>query len=138
MIVVLDTNVIFSGLASPNGTPARVLNFWRQQEFATVHSPALLEELRRVLLSGKAVRYISNEEAVAFLQAFAELSAEVLPEKTIDILGDDADNRILEAALSGRADYIVTGDKMLLEPGEYEGSAIVTPARFLAILSTRA
>jgi predicted nucleic acid-binding protein len=47
---------------------------------------------------------------------------------------DPSDNRLLEAALEGEADYIVSGDRDLLDLGSYEGIGIITPARFLAIL----
>ena len=56
------------------------------------------------------------------------------PTREITVSRDPDDNRILEAAVAGAADYIVTGDQDLLVLGEFEGIAIVTPTRFLAIL----
>jgi predicted nucleic acid-binding protein len=54
------------------------------------------------------------------------------------IVADPADNRVLEAAVEGGADYIVTGDRHLLDLKQHEGIEIVTPADFLAILVAEA
>lgn len=60
----------------------------------------------------------------------------VRPARSLDVMEHDpADNRVLEAALEANADYIATGDDGLLALGEFEGTEIVTPARFVAILS---
>ncbi len=53
------------------------------------------------------------------------------------IAADPDDDRVLEAAVAGEADFIVSGDRHLLDLGRYEGIEIVTPARFLAELSMR-
>jgi len=58
----------------------------------------------------------------------------VEPTHRIDASRDPDDNRVLEAAIAGEADYIVTGDRDLLELGSYEGIRIVTPAEFVALL----
>jgi len=62
-------------------------------------------------------------------------AAFVEPEEALQVVSDDDDNRVLEAALAGEADYIVSGDRALLSLGRYEGIEIVTPARLSAILS---
>lgn len=49
---VLDTNVLVSALISPNGTPAQLINAWREKKFELVVSPAILEELAEVLQRG--------------------------------------------------------------------------------------
>ncbi len=56
----------------------------------------------------------------------------VYPKDTVIIVSDDPDNRILEAAVEGKCDFIVTGDKMLLKLGIYKGIKIVTAADFAA------
>jgi len=50
-------------------------------------------------------------------------------------VSDDADNRVLEAAVAGGADFIVSGDAHLLDLGDFEGIPIVAPARFWSVLS---
>ena len=54
----------------------------------------------------------------------------VAPEQTITVVSDDPDNRVLEAAVHGMADYIVSGDKHLLALGVFAGIPILTPATF--------
>ncbi len=58
------------------------------------------------------------------------------PAESLSVIADPPDNRVLEAAVAGEADYIVSGDRDLLDLGKYEGIEIVTPAMFLAILAT--
>jgi predicted nucleic acid-binding protein len=59
-----------------------------------------------------------------------------LPTESVKVSDDPDDDRVLEAAVAGEADYIVTGDDDLLRPGEFRGTRIVTPALFLAILDS--
>lgn len=47
--VVLDTNVVVSGLLAPHGTPAVALDAWRERRYLLLTSPALVRELRRTL-----------------------------------------------------------------------------------------
>ncbi len=57
------------------------------------------------------------------------------PTRTITVVGDAADNRILEVAVEGAVDVIVSGDKDLLELRAFEGIPILTAAAFLALLA---
>ena len=69
---------------------------------------------------------------VGYLQETTEL---VAPTITLDASPDETDNRYIECAVEGKADYLVTGDKKHLLPlNEYEGVQILSPASFLAIL----
>ncbi len=54
--------------------------------------------------------------------------------KIAAIMGDPDDNRILECAVDGNADYIISGDKHLLELEEYEGVQILSAKPFLDII----
>jgi putative PIN family toxin of toxin-antitoxin system len=79
----------------------------------------------------------SEAERTAFIVALGESVMIVAPKKEIALIdADPADNRVLEAAAEAGADYIVSGDRHLLDLGSYEGIDIVTPARFAAVLST--
>jgi len=93
-----------------------------------ISSPALLSELRRVLGYPKLAAAIKDPEVVAdLIEAAAVL---VAPERTITVVSDEPDNRVLEAAIEGGADYIVSGDKHLLALGVFAGIPILTPATF--------
>jgi hypothetical protein len=139
MKVVLDTNVAVSAAVSPKGPPAEIVRAWRAHSLTWVTSPLLLDELERTLFSPRIRRYLAwGEDEIAEFLATVRQAAEVTsPTDRIDVIRDDpADNRVLEAAVSAQADYIVSGDHDLLNLKTYEGVQIVTPARFVAILAT--
>ena len=61
----------------------------------------------------------------------------VVPNRKVNVIKDDPDdNKFIEAALEGKADYIVTQDKHLLNIQEFEGIKIVSPEEFLRFLKT--
>ncbi len=138
MKAVLDTNVVVSALLIAGSVPDRIVHAARERAFVPVTSPALLAELGDVAQRPRISRRIgwTRERILAFVREFERNAVVVEPEVTLEILRrDPTDNRVLEAAITARADYIVTGDSHLLELGSYEGVGIVTPARFLAVLA---
>jgi len=138
MKIVLDTNVAVSAAASPKGPPAEIVRAWRAHSLTWVTSPPLLDELERTLLSSRIGRYLAwgEDEIAEFLAAVRQAAEVTSPTDRIDVIRDDpADNRVLEAAVSAQADYVVSGDHHLLDLKTYQGVQIVTPARFVAILA---
>jgi putative PIN family toxin of toxin-antitoxin system len=135
MRAVVDTNVFVSALLVDVGTPAAVLRSWRRGEFDVVTSPELMAELRTVLDRPARSTRLRNSPLELLLRL--EVAAfEVHPGERIEVIADDpSDNRLLEAGVAGDADFIVSGDGHLLSLGSYGGVAIVTPARFAAILA---
>jgi len=76
-----------------------------------------------------------EDEVDEFVVVARERAEVVTPAHQIEAIPDDpSDNRLLEAAIAGGADYVVSGDRHLLDLKTYEGVQIVTPARFVAIL----
>ncbi|MDE3094690.1 MAG: putative toxin-antitoxin system toxin component, PIN family [Chloroflexota bacterium] len=137
MRAVVDTNVLISAGLSPGGNAARVVDAWRADRFTWITSPHLLAELARTFEARKLKGRINwsprqRAEIVALLATFAEV---VEPAVLVDVCRDPDDNRVLEAAVAGSADCIVTGDGDLLALAAYESIPIVTPARFLAVLA---
>lgn len=140
MDAVLDTNVAVSATISPKGPPAEIIRSWRAQSFSWVTSDPLLEELERTLRSRRLKRYLawSDADLSEFLAHVRQAALIVTPTERIDVIKDDpADNRVLEAALAGGAEYIVTGDRHLLDLASHRGVSIVTPARFVAVLAAQ-
>ena len=127
--VVLDTNVLVSGLGW-SGPPAALVDAVLAGELTLLSSTALIVELRRVLSYPKLAKVFASPSAVADLVASA--SVQVLTSTQLQVVADDSDNRVLEAALDGGADYIVSGDDGLLSLGSFQGIPVVTPAIFLA------
>jgi hypothetical protein len=134
---VVDTNVVVSSVLAEGSPPDSVLAAARNGAFDPVSSGALLAELETVLRRPRIRNRLDWSEAdvTVFLSTFAEMCALVEPRVVISLLQDDPDNRILEAAVEGKADYIVTGDRGLLGLGSYQATEVVTPVRFLAILA---
>ena len=128
MRVVADTNVLISALMF-GGLPGRFLDLALGRRFTLLTSNALLDELDEKLRGKFAV---SESDALAIrakLKGNARLSD---PDFQLNAVADDPDdNRVLECAVTGNADSIVSGDRHLLRIGGYEGTAIVTVRQFL-------
>jgi putative PIN family toxin of toxin-antitoxin system len=126
--VVLDTNVLVSGLAYPGGVPGMILSAWQQGSLNLVLSRYILDEMVRVL-----PRLSSNKRSPAEIRDLADsfmLMAEIVePSGELDEeLRDRKGQSVLGTLLAAQADYLITGDKDLLAlAGRY---SIVTPAAF--------
>jgi putative PIN family toxin of toxin-antitoxin system len=126
--IVLDTNVLVSGLAYPAGNPGRILSAWREGGLDLVLSRYILDEMVRVLPRLPRITLTPSEirdlaDSFLFLAEIVEPSAK--PDET---LRDPADQLVLGTLRAAQADYLVTGDKDLLALGERY--PIVTPAFF--------
>jgi uncharacterized protein len=122
---VLDTNTIVSGLGW-GGAPGAVLDAALAGRFDIVTSAPLLEELRRVLAYPKLEAVIGEVDDL--VELFALTAIVVEPTETVDLVRDSDDNRLIEAARTGDADVIVTGDQDLLSL-ESVGQISIMPAR---------
>ena len=135
--VVLDTNVIVSALLSPSGAPGRILERLLGGAFELVMSPHLLDELKRALGYSKVKRYLrlTADERETLLAQLETIADPVQGDLALSVdVRDRQDLAVLAAAVEGRAEYVVTGDKDLLVLGQYEGIAIVSPRAFLDVL----
>jgi len=134
---VLDANVLVSATINPRGTPARLVALWRATRFAVVVSDALLRELYAVLHYPKIlIRHgWSDVQIRAFVGELAQYAIRAPGALTLTVIEDDpADNRYLECAVEGSADFLVTGDQLLLNLNGYQGITILTPRAFLDVL----
>jgi putative PIN family toxin of toxin-antitoxin system len=130
MRVVLDTNVPISALIAA-GSPYRIYQAWLDGAFELITSAALLGELEVVITRPHVAERIEtpNFRGSEFIGEFRKRGLVVTPGQQVDrITIDPPDNRVLEAAVEGRADYIVTGDRQLLDLKQHESPEIVTPA----------
>ena len=96
-------------------------------------SAALAQELQDVLNRPRFDRYVTREERDEFLMAFMREAELVEITETVEVCRDPKDDRILELAVGGNADCIVTGDDDLLTLNPFRGIAIVMPADFLRV-----
>ncbi len=132
MRVVLDTNVIVSGLNFP-GNERLVLELALRGRFELCLSPFILDEVAGVL-----VRKFdwTEERSSQALRALGDAATVIEPPRlSEEIEGGHADNRILECAVGASADYLVTGDRRHLLPlEEHQGARILNAPRFLSFL----
>ena len=129
MRVVLDTNILISALIFPGGPPEAVYRRALEGHIEVVTSRPLLAELGRVLVAKFGWRSDRAEEAVAQL---ARVATVVSPSERVEEIAEDpADDRVLEAALAGAAEVIVSGDRHLLKLKVWRSIAIERAVDFL-------
>ena len=127
MRIVLDTNILVSALLTPNGPPGRLLAAVKRGDVTLVTSDAQLRELRNVLGRDRLSACISPREAAALLDNLSAVGVAATDLPDVDASPDPDDDLILAAAIVGRADLIVSGDKgHVLALGQVEGIPIVT------------
>jgi len=127
--VVLDTNVIVSALIF-SGNPAKIFSLALDKQFLTYSSNTLLAELQEVLIKKFAFSQEKIKDTEKKLKKFFKI---VHPKQTIEIVRDTSDNRVLEIALEANCDYIITGDKDLLDIGKFKQIIIINPEQFLRL-----
>jgi len=126
--VVLDTNVLVTGLAYPASKQGLILQVWRQGNLGIVLSRYILDEMVRVLPRLKRIRMTAGEIR-DLADSFLFLGEVVEPAQLSDpALRNRADLPVLGTLVAAEADYLITGDKdLLVLAGRYP---IVTPAEF--------
>ncbi len=135
MRVVVDTNVLVSGLLSPFGPPAQIVRMVASGVLAVCHDARILSEYRDVLLRPK---FGFAEEAVdALLDQIISLGYAVTSEPLRAALPDRDDEPFLEVALSGRAEALVTGNLKHYPKKAREGAVVLSPAEFIDQYKTR-
>ena len=129
--VVIDTNVLISSLLLTTSTPARAVDkaVTKAQLVATTET---LRELIAKLHSPKFDGYVRRERRDALLERVASLVEIIDVLQPIRASRDPKDDKFLEAAVNGRADVIVTGDKDLLDLNPFRRIAILTPNSYLS------
>lgn len=127
----MDTNVFVSGLMIPDSVPGRIVRAWAQSGFTLVTSEPLMAELSEAIAYPKIRRRVarSDEELAAFCTAI-RLMAEVVDPEDVEasVSADPDDTVVLQTLIAGKADYLITGDKVLLALADRY--PIVTPAQF--------
>jgi putative PIN family toxin of toxin-antitoxin system len=136
---VLDTNVLASGIASiarPESTPGEILRRWRAKSFILIVSHPILAELMRTLTNPYFASRISPAEIEAiFTRLRSDARLQPITAHPSGIASHAEDDRILATALRAQAEYLVTGDKRLLDLGNFLGTRLLSPGAFLARLA---
>ncbi len=129
---VVDNNILVSALLVKNSAPFQVISKIEEQG-VILYSEATLLELNQVLNRKKFVKYFTVEEKQAFIFKLLEKSELVEIEESINICRDPKDDKFLELAFSGKADFIITGDQDLLVLNPLRNIEIITANDFLSI-----
>ncbi len=128
MKVVFDTNIFVAALMFPGRQAEKPIDRVLEHRDYLLISRAIIDETLTVL----ARKFKRNAERLAAdAVLLARLGEIVATKQRLQLLKDDPDNRILECAVAGRADLIVTGDRELLALKEFEGTRIVSLRAYL-------
>ena len=134
MRLVFDTNIIISALLFDGSKPSKAFDIGINQGVLLFSLPTLAE-LEEVLWRNKFDRYISHEERKQFLTSLILHSTPIETNETISECRDPKDNKFLELAVCGKADFIISGDEDLLVLNPFRNIQIITPDSFLKIHS---
>lgn len=139
MIVVLDSNIFFSALITPNGHSAAIYNAWQDRQFDLVTSTEQIEEIRAASRNKKLVHVLRPREVGVMLNAMRRVT--VLDRVPRKFEADDpTDSFLLNLAAAASAHFLVSGDKRsgLLDRKRIESTRILAPRLFCeTVLETR-
>ena len=132
LTVVLDTNILFSATGW-RGNPFQCVEQVRAGKIEAVTCIELLEELAEKL--ELKLGFSSEQSAETLADYLSFLRVVNIPNTLIAVPRDPDDNAVLECAIEGKAGFIVSGDKDLLELKKFRGIEIVRASEFLDILN---
>ena len=128
MKLVFDTNIFISAFAIPHSKAEKAILRILEGSDSLLISKEIINEVLSVL----SVKFHRDSEAVSHTALYlSDLAQIVKPVKRIHILEDKPDNKVLECALHGKADAIVTGDKGMLRLKEFDGIRIISLREYL-------
>ncbi|HKY52881.1 MAG TPA: putative toxin-antitoxin system toxin component, PIN family [Anaerolineales bacterium] len=135
MRVAVDMNVLISATIKPNSPLAQILVYIRNGKFEFLYFPEFLKEYAEVVSRPHLWEkyHLDKEEIAAVIQVMENRGVLVYVVTQVDICRDPDDNILLALALDGKADYIVSGDKDLLDLVSFREIPIIKPAEFLAM-----
>ena len=139
MRITVDTNILISATFW-KGDSLKIINLVENGVIELFLSQEIIEEFSEVLNYKEIQEKIKNKnlEMKRTVEEIITLSSMVIPKRKVDLVKSDSDdNKIIECALEGRVDYIITNDAHLLDLKEVEGIKILKPADFLKIVENK-
>ena len=130
--IVFDTNVLVSALMFPRSVPRQAFNL-AYSTGKILASTATTLELEEVLSRKKFEKYFSMEEHIQFVARFFADAEIIEIKEKITACRDRKDNKFLELAVNGKADYIITGDQDLLVLHPFQNIVIISVSDYLRI-----
>jgi putative PIN family toxin of toxin-antitoxin system len=136
-VVVVDTNVLVSGLFRHPSPSRQILHQFREEAFTLAMSPSLLGELVEVVTRPSLKRLIPRETIEELLENIREDAFLIQPTQSVRVVAADPDDdRVFACALAAEAGCIVSGDRAVLAIERFRGIPVLTPRAFLAWLAS--
>ena len=132
--LVIDTNILISGLMSVNSLPQQVFDYATSQAILLI-SDEVQSEIENVLNRPKLQKYITLERRSKFLSELSQQVERVEINQQIRACRDPKDDKFLELAVCGEANYIITGDADLLDLHPFQNISIIKAASFLTAIA---
>jgi len=132
--LVIDTNILISGLMSVNSLPQQVFDYATSQAILLM-SDEVQSEIENVISRPKLQKYITLERRTKFLSELSQQVERVTINQQIRACRDPKDDKFLELAVCGEADYIITGDADLLDLHPFQNISIIKAASFLTAIA---
>lgn len=135
MRVVLDTNILVSALITRHTPPDKLYQAWLRGEIELIASEVQIAEINDVLARPRLRRFLDADEADAIIKNIGTRALIITELPDVNVSPDPKDNPILAAAIAGKAELVVSGDKKhLLALGEVEGIPVVTAREALKLI----
>ena len=126
---VIDTNLFVSGLLSPKGHPAQLVALWDNKEIDVLISKGIFDEYMEVIHRFKKISIGRRQK---LLEQIKDKGVWVEVREEIDLIKQDPeDDKFLECAVSGDADFIISGDRHLLSLQNFRDIPIVKAVDFI-------
>jgi uncharacterized protein len=137
MGLVFDCNVLVRALLTETSFSGQSLAKAKSMESVILMSSAVFTETIEVIMRPKFDRYVSLEIRERFLEELKLISTDVAIIQRVKACRDPKDDKYLELALSGKANFIITNDEDLLALNPFGKTPIITPLEFLEGYSSR-
>ena len=126
--IVIDTNIMVGAMMKPTGASRKILDMWVDGRLVLL----VTSQIRREYLSILSQPWVKSDWVAEFNGRIDESAEIVVPNERVSVIKEDpSDNMFLECAAAGKADYIITSDRHLLELKRFGETQIVTPTKFL-------
>lgn len=132
--LVIDTNILISGLMSVNSLPQQVFDYATSQAILLM-SDEVQSEIENVISRPKLQKYITLERRTKFLSELSQQVERVTINQQIRACRDPKDDKFLDLAVCGEANYLITGDADLLDLHPFQNISIIKAASFLTAIA---
>lgn len=131
--LVIDTNILISGLMSVNSLPQKLFDYATSQGILLM-SDEVQSEIENVISRPKLQKYITLERRTKFLTELSQQVERVTINQQIRACRDPKDDKFLDLSVCGEANYIITGDADLLDLHPFQNISIIKAANFLTVV----